>query len=1117
MKYDSLFAPVNELSVFSDTQRRLWQEPGFFRLSGCIGSQKTHMAYTLGDGFLCKIIVFSSGEQAKTAYEELSALQEGVYMYEARDLLFYSADTKGRELEMRRQRTVKAVISGEAKFIVTWAEALLDRVAPVERIRSHMKVVKDTDTFDLEGTAKRLVELGYERVWQVSDNGQFAVRGGIIDIFPIAEAEPVRIELWDNEIDSMRLFDIESQRSTENISSCCIMPTASWQDRQSEKCCFLDYFPEKETVLFVDEPAMLSDELKKQEEEFHTAVSRRMEAGVELPGDIEIYGAKELFKRMNRFCGYIFTMLDTSCAGLDVRESFLIETRGTISYRGDFELLTNELSRLVKNHYRILLFSPSKTRAMRLAADLREYDIPAFFSETCDSPGEGQVMVGCAFVASGYEYPMMKWLVMSESDVFGRRQKKKKAKYFDGRGIQSFSMLKPGDYIVHEEHGLGIYEGMEKMEVDGVERDYIKITYADNGRLYIPASMLSSVQKYAGGEEKKVRLNKLGTPAWLKTKQSVKKAVWKIAEDLVELYAKRQESAGYVYGEDTVWQREFEEMFPFEETQDQIKAIEDTKRDMESTKVMDRLICGDVGYGKTEIAIRAAFKAVQEGKQVAYLAPTTILAQQHFNTFSQRMKDFPVVVDLLCRFRSSAQQKKTIEKLGQGRVDIVIGTHRLLSKDVSYKDLGLLIIDEEQRFGVRHKEKIKKLKENVDVMTLTATPIPRTLHMSLIGIRDMSVLEEAPQNRLPIQTYVMEYNPEIVREAIERELSRGGQVYYVYNKVTDIAEVTAKIAALVPEATVDFAHGQMNEHELERKMYAFMNREIDVLVSTTIIETGLDIGNANTMIIHDADRLGLSQLYQLRGRVGRQGRLAYAFMMYRRNGLLKEDAQKRLSAIREFTQLGSGFKIAMRDLEIRGAGNLLGEAQHGHMAAVGYDLYCKMLHEAVQKIKGTYRETDSFETVIDLNVDASIPASYIKNEQQRLDVYKRIAACRSEEETEDLTEELIDRFGDVPPRVVRLLQAASLRIFAHECYVTEVSQKEQEITVMFYEKTPMETAKFAALVQKDRSLSIVNKPVPSLVCNMAYGSRKVAPNQRLAFVRGLLEQVSACITKENNV
>lgn len=586
--------------------------------------------------------------------------------------------------------------------------------------------------------------------------------------------------------------------------------------------------------------------------------------------------------------------------------------------------------------------------------------------------------------------------------------------------------------------------------------------------MYILATQLDVIQKYADADAKRPKLNKLGTQEWGKTKARVRGAVKDIARDLVELYAVRQQKEGFVYGEDTVWQKEFEETFPFEETEDQLLAIEAAKKDMESTKIMDRLVCGDVGYGKTEIAIRVAFKAVQEGKQVVYLVPTTILAQQHYNTFVQRMKDFPVRVDLLCRFRTAAEQKKTITDLKKGLVDIVIGTHRVLSKDVEYKDLGVLIIDEEQRFGVAHKEKIKKLKENIDVLTLTATPIPRTLHMSLIGIRDMSVLEEAPMERMPIQTYVMEYNDEMVREAISRELARGGQVYYVYNRVNTIVEMTNTIAKLVPEANVAFAHGQMRERELEKIMYEFINGEIDVLVSTTIIETGLDISNVNTMIIHDADNMGLSQLYQLRGRVGRSNRTAYAFLMYKRNKMLKEVAEKRLHAIREFTDLGSGFKIAMRDLEIRGAGNLLGAQQHGHMEAVGYDLYCKMLNEAVKEQKGEKEPQEAYDTAVDLDIDAFIPEKYIRNEAQKLDIYKRIAGIENEEEYDDMLEELMDRFGEPPRSVQNLLAIANLKALAHQAFVTEVSQKGDFIKFTMFERTKADPQKIEELVKRSR-------------------------------------------------
>ena len=713
----------------------------------------------------------------------------------------------------------------------------------------------------------------------------------------------------------------------------------------------------------------------------------------------------------------------------------------------------------------MILLSGSRTRAKRLADDLMAEGLNAFYSEDYDHEVKpGEIMTGYGKIKKGYEYPMLKFVVISESDIFGGEKKKKKRKrIYEGEKIASFTDLNIGDYVVHESHGLGIYRGIEKIEVDKTEKDYIKIEYAGGGNLYILATQLEQIQKYAGAGAKKPKLNKLGGQEWNKTKSRVKGAVREIAEDLVKLYAVRQNDRGFAFGPDTVWQKEFEEMFPFEETEDQDLAIAATKADMESTKIMDRLICGDVGYGKTEIAIRAAFKAVQDGKQVAFLVPTTILAQQHYNNFVQRMKDFPVNIDLLCRFRSSAEQKKTIEKLKKGQVDIIIGTHRLLSKDVVYKDLGLLIIDEEQRFGVAHKEKIKQLKTNIDVLTLTATPIPRTLHMSLIGIRDMSVLEEPPMDRVPIQTYVMEYNEELVREAISRELARGGQAYFVYNRVREIADVATKIAELVPEANVAYAHGQMKETELENIMYRFINGEIDVLVSTTIIETGLDISNVNTMIIHDADNMGLSQLYQLRGRVGRSNRTAYAFLMYKRDKMLKEVAEKRLAAIKEYTELGSGFKIAMRDLEIRGAGSLLGERQHGHMEAVGYDLYCKMLNEAVKEAKGIAVE-ESFDTSIDIVIDAYIPMDYIPNELQKLDIYKRIADIETQEETEEMTEELIDRFGDPPKSVENLLYIAKIKSMAHRLYFTEVAQKGESVRFTLYEKARIDVAKIPELV-----------------------------------------------------
>ena len=656
-------------------------------------------------------------------------------------------------------------------------------------------------------------------------------------------------------------------------------------------------------------------------------------------------------------------------------------------------------------------------------------------------------MVASGRLGNGFEYPTLKFVVLSEKDIFKERKAKKlkKKSQYSGQKINSLSEISVGDYVVHEKYGLGIYRGMEKIESDGITKDYINIEYKDASNLFVPASQLELIQKYSNLSARKPKLNKLGGTEWEKTKSRVRSQVQIAAQDLVKLYAERQAKEGYAYGKDTVWQKEFEELFPYEETEDQLSAIEDTKRDMESHRIMDRLICGDVGYGKTEVAIRAAFKAVMDSKQVVYLVPTTILAQQHYNSFKERMEHYPVEIAMLSRFCTPKEQKRIFDGLKNGTIDIVIGTHKVLSKNIKYKNLGLLIIDEEQRFGVKQKEKIKQLKKDVDVLALSATPIPRTLHMSLAGIRDMSVLEVPPVDRRAIQTYVMEYNEELVREAIERELGRGGQVYYVYNRVNNIDEVAAGLQRLLPNATVEYAHGQMGERQLETIMSGFINKEIDVLVSTTIIETGLDIPNVNTMIIQDAQLFGLSQLYQLRGRVGRSNRTAYAFLMYRRNSILKEEAEKRLKAIREFTDLGSGFKIAMRDLEIRGAGNLLGAEQSGHMESVGYDLYCKMLNEAVLTMKGEQQEVDTFTTSIDLSIDAYIPETYIKSESEKLSWYKRIATIETQEEFEDMIEEMTDRYGDTPAPLIRLMDVALLREEAHQAWLLSIEQKGSKI------------------------------------------------------------------------
>lgn len=1078
----AFLTPLQGLAEFEQIKEKSKTNKGILQVSGCMESQKSHLMYGLSGIAPYRLILAEDERRAREIYEDYRFYDRKVYSYPAKDLLFFQADIHGNLLIRQRMKVIKALLEEKELTVVTSIDGCMDFLESLEKIKEQLIHYESDSTVDIEQLKNQLVALGYERVGQVEMPGQFSVRGGIVDIYCLTEENPWRIELWGDEIDSIRSFDPESQRSLENLEELTIYPAVE-HIGDKDMVSFLDYFPEERTIIFLDEPNRLTEKGGAVEEEYRQSRMHREEKGSRNLPENWLCSFEQLQKELNKRNCISVCALEPKQAGWKVREKFYLEVKSISAYNNSFELLVKDLHQYKKQGYRIALLSGSRTRAERLAKDLQEEGLAAFYGQDYDReicPGEIMVVYGHA--KKGFEYPLIKFAVMTESDIFGQEQKKKKKKNYSGSRIQDFAELSIGDFVVHEKHGLGIYRGIEKVEVDRIVKDYIKIEYRGGSNLYIPATQLDCLQKYSGADASKApKLNKLGTQEWNKTKSKVRGAVKNIAKELVELYAVRQEKEGYVCGPDTVWQREFEEMFPYEETEDQLSAIEDAKRDMESTRIMDRLICGDVGYGKTEVALRAAFKEVQESRQVAYLAPTTILAQQIYNTFVQRMKEFPVRVELLCRFRTPAQQKKAIEDLKKGQVDVIIGTHRILSKDVQFKNLGLLIVDEEQRFGVTHKEKIKQLKKDVDVLTLTATPIPRTLHMSLIGIRDMSVLEEPPMDRMPIQTYVMEYDEETVREAINRELRRGGQVYYVYNRVTDIADVALRIAKLVPDARVDFAHGQMSERELENVMYSFVNGDIDVLVSTTIIETGLDISNVNTMIIHDSDRYGLSQLYQLRGRIGRSNRTAYAFLMYRKNVMLKETAEKRLAAIREYTDLGSGFKIAMRDLELRGAGNLLGAQQHGHMNAVGYDLYCKMLNEAVKEAKGIHTMED-FETSVDLNVDEYIPDSYISNEFQKLDIYKRIAGIETQQDYDDMLEELLDRFGEPGKAVLNLLAIAKLKAIAHQGYVTEIKQTGKTVRFTLYEKARLNTEGFPALMQKyRRGLQFKNEQEPKFI------------------------------------
>ncbi len=1161
--------PLEELVELEQLKAELKKASGIFQVSGCADAGKSHLIYNLLGEYQTKLILTYSEQRALQLVEEYSLFEDNVQYYPARDILFYQSDLKGGLLKDQRMSGLRTLVSGERVTLVSTFDALFDRMVSPKDFRKGSICLEIDQEITIEDLSKTLTDMGFERTSQVESQGQFSVRGGIVDVYSMTEELPFRLEFWGDQIDTIRYFDLDSQKSvTYDLKAASIFPATGlylspeekekgidqikkemesrigdlrsqmktqeafclksiWEEVldeleglgegtyvesfltyfKEEVATLIDYFDPNQTAICLDDPARLMDLAALTQEEYKESMQRRIETGNLLEGQLAMRcDFKEIKNKLDAYRILELSMLETKVKPLMPKENIHINMQSLSPYNNSFDLLLKDLKSYKTKKYKVLILSGSKTRAKNLAKDLLEEGLNAFYSQDLNRTlQEREVMVSYGKLRKGFEYPDVRLAIISESDIFGVSKKKPRRKvHYDGDHITDFAQLKVGDYVVHERYGLGIYRGIEKVQSKNVLKDYLLIEYAKGEKLYIQVGQLDALQKYAGKDANKVKLSRLGGADWIRTKEKVKAAVQDIAQELVDLYALRQKMEGYAFGPDTIWQTEFEERFPFEETQDQIAAIEETKRDMESSKIMDRLICGDVGYGKTEIAIRAAFKAVQEHKQVVLLAPTTILAQQHYNTFQQRMGDLGVGIELLCRFRTAKQIKESLERLKKGTSDIVIGTHRVLSKDVEFYDLGLLVIDEEQRFGVKHKEKIKQMRKNVDVLTLTATPIPRTLHMSLIGIRDMSVLEQPPVDRVPIQTYVMEYNQEMIREAIQRELLRGGQVYYVFNRVTQIRDVAAQIQSMVPDAVVSFAHGQMKERELEDIMYDFMNGQIDVLVSTTIIETGLDISNVNTIIIQDADRFGLSQLYQLRGRVGRSNRTAYAFFVYKKDRVLKEVAMKRLEAIKEYTQLGSGFKIAMKDLEIRGAGNLLGASQHGHMEAVGYDLYCKMLNEAVARLKGI-EIPEEFETKIDIRVDAHLPESFILNEKQKLEIYKDIAMLENEEQASDLKDELIDRFGQIPSPVENLIEIALVKAKAHACYLSEIRQKEEKIEFIFYENAKVNPLGMPQILEKYQGALQYksDRKTPYLLFDKNYSSRQKGQKE-LDIVKGVL-------------
>lgn len=1181
---NAILEPLRDLENFRAMLKSLEDRVSPVLATGVVDSQKCHLIYgileeikrTKAPEAPVTLIITQSELHSKEIFEDMQFfLRDKIMLYPSKDVIFYHADVRSIEITKQRLQVLDALLKKEALVIVLSVDALMDKLTPVSIFKSFIVDIHLGDEVKMADLAEKLVLMGYERCELVEGSGQFAIRGGILDLFASTMDHAVRIEFIGDEIDSMRLLDSNSQRSIENVSTVHVLPMREFMypqhmlpaaiaqiteefnqtlekytdqnlheeaatlrdtvsealERLHERSSFsgvdkymnafyskmnslLDYLPEN-TIMYLDEPYRLAIHMDTVMKEFNQSMQNRILKGHMLASQAEVvWGYADILSRLKAFRVVMLSTLAHSFKDLVPKHTFSFDVKPTAIFKKRFDLLQEELRYWVQNHYKVLILSGTRSKGERLAKEILEHELPAHYYQKAENivltPGKISITQGSFH--RGFEYAYNRFIVISDKELFGEEKKKRRVKKSRHSKIESFTDLKPGDYVVHDNHGIAIYKGIEQMMSDGVNKDYLKLEYQDGGILYVHTSQLDLVQKHIGSDGAQLRLNKLGGADWGRAKAKSKKAIQILARDLVALYAKRLSAPGYVYGKDTIWQQEFETAFPYEETEDQLGAIDDVKRDMESGKVMDRLICGDVGYGKTEIAIRAAFKAVQEGKQVAYLVPTTILAQQHTNTFTQRMKDYPIRVDNLSRFRTKKQQDETVKKMKTGEVDIVIGTHRLLSKDIGFKDLGMIIVDEEQRFGVSHKEKLKALKGNVDVLTLTATPIPRTLHMSLTGIRDMSVLEEPPQERMPVQTYVMEHNIEFIREAINRELARGGQVYYLNNRIKNIEDTANKLQTLIPDAHVAYAHGRMSERELENIMVDFINGDIHVLVCTTIIETGLDIANVNTIIIQNADFMGLSQLYQLRGRVGRSNRQAYAYLFYQRDKVLREVSEKRLHTIREFTEFGAGFKIAMRDMQIRGTGNLLGAEQHGHIEAIGYDLYCKLLDTAVKELQGK-EVAPEFETTVDFSINAYIPSYYIKNEEQKLEIYKKISLIQTPEDYLDVRDEMLDRFGNLPPSVQNLLDIALLKAVAHSIGIVSLTHRQSKVAMHFKVDAQVNPARLLSLVQNNKkTLSFAIGQSPVLTYKIPDGT---VPN--IIEIRELLEQLSTSFPGSNNV
>ena len=1099
--------PLLKLDEYNTLLSSIRDNLGTISVVGPSDSQKVHLAYSLCTHTEARGLFVTYNEmQARRAFEDFSLfLGDQVIYFPPKEIMLYNIEARSNDIIYQRVKTLLRCIQRDYKMLIIPAESLIQMISPMDIFQNGIISFQIGVQINLEELISKLVLYGYERVEMVEGKGQFAVRGGIIDIFAINNEQPIRIELFDIEVDSIRFFDPGTQRSTQSLDVCKVAPARdviykegakegiiseikkdlseyikkTGKKGNSEICknltervnediekliehhyfagidrylpyilenpaSILDYV-DKDSIILLDETNRISQRIENIELEQSELAKSMLEKGGMLPRGAEwTHPTDWVIENIQKFRAVTMAAISSGNSLIKPFKQISVPSKSGNSYQNHIELLINDVEHLKEKNCKVIVLSGPSGRGHRLIETFATSGIAANYAESYDrSIQDKEVVVTHGSLQKGFEYPSIGFVVISDQEVFGQEKRIKKAKAkHAGNKIKAFSDLNVGDFVVHQAHGIGQYTGIEKLVVGEIKRDYLKIKYQDNAYLYIPTNQLDLIQKYIGSEGNAPKVNKLGGTEWAKTKSRVKESLRELAAELIRLYAKRRSAKGFPFSQDTVWQRQFEELFPYDETDDQLKCIDEIKKDMESDQLMDRLLCGDVGYGKTEVAIRAVFKAVMDGKQVAYLVPTTILAQQQYENFKKRMSDFPVTVDVISRFRTPAEQKKIVKSVKSGNVDILIGTHRILQKDILFKDLGLLVIDEEQRFGVTHKEKLKALKPNIDVLTLTATPIPRTLHMSLVGIRDISVIEDPPEERYPVQTYVMEHNPDLIRDGIVRELSRKGQVFYLYNRVRGIEIKANEIKQLVPEAKVGVAHGQMNEKELEDIMYSFINGEYDVLVCTTIIESGLDMPNVNTIVVEDADRMGLSQLYQIRGRVGRSNRLAYAYITYKKDKALSEVAEKRLQAIKEFTEFGSGFRIAMRDLEIRGAGNLLGSEQHGHMETVGYEMYCKLLEEAVHELNGDPFSSNDEEMAVDLSVSAYIDDEYIKSEDLKIDMYKKIAAIQDENDIIDIKDELIDRYGDIPEEVDNLMDIAYIKTLAKRCGFANIQQKE---------------------------------------------------------------------------